>query len=108
MVAAYPPAAPPALHTGDARLTREATRACPVIGRLRGRAVLVLDTTYADPQYCFPSQRDVVDGVVRAVQVGAGWGPGWGLGWDRGAKGVGMEADGPVCLCLHLRLVLGV
>jgi hypothetical protein len=75
MVAAHPPDGhPPALHTGDARLTRAATQGCPVLQAMRGRAVLVLDTTYCDPQYCFPSQQEVVESVVRAVKVR--WG-GW-------------------------------
>jgi len=70
MVAAQPPGnAPPVLHTGDARLTRDATRACPVLQAMRGRAVLVLDTTYCDPQYCFPAQQEVVANVIRAVQA---------------------------------------
>ncbi|KAI8467405.1 MAG: beta-lactamase-like protein [Monoraphidium minutum] len=70
MVAAFPPgAAPPVLHTGDARLSRAATRACPVLESMRGRSVLVLDTTYADPQYAFPPQEDVVASVVRAVKA---------------------------------------
>jgi hypothetical protein len=137
MIAAHPPGgAPPVLHTGDARLTREATRSCPVLGAMRGRAVLVLDTTYADPQvgggtgiggeaagwagarrpklqawqaeragrtgiphdrcplpaaprpparpprpqYCFPSQQEVVDSVIRAVKVAGGATAGWEAG----------------------------
>jgi Cft2 family RNA processing exonuclease len=76
LIAAFPPdGAPPVLHTGDARLTREATRGCPVLEGMRGRAVLVLDTTYADPQYCFPPQQQVVDSVIRSVKVrGENWG----------------------------------
>jgi len=70
MVVAHPPGgAPPVLHTGDARLTAEATRSQPVLQSLVGRAVLVLDTTYADPSYCFPPQQDVLDWVLRAVRV---------------------------------------
>jgi DNA cross-link repair 1A protein len=60
MVAAELPGGKAVLHTGDARLTREATQGCPVLQRLRGRAVLVLDTTYCDPQYCFPPQQAVL------------------------------------------------
>ncbi|KIZ07917.1 DNA cross-link repair 1A protein [Monoraphidium neglectum] len=70
LIAAFPPdGAPPVLHTGDARLTREATRGCLVLEGMRGRAVLVLDTTYADPQYCFPPQQQVVDSVIRSVKA---------------------------------------
>lgn len=71
MIVAQPPGgAPPVLHTGDARLTVEATRSQAVLRDLVGRAVLVLDTTYADPTYCFPPQQDVLDWVLKAVKVG--------------------------------------
>lgn len=70
MIVAHPPGgAPPVLHTGDARLTPEATRGQTVLRDLVGRAVLVLDTTYADPSYCFPPQQDVLDWVLKAVKV---------------------------------------
>ena len=70
MIVAQPPGgAPPVLHTGDARLTPEATRGQAVLQGLVGRAVLVLDTTYADPSYCFPPQQDVLDWVLKAVKV---------------------------------------
>jgi DNA cross-link repair 1A protein len=70
MVVAHPPGGlPPVLHTGDARLTREATQQQPALQALVGRAVLVLDTTYADPSYCFPPQQEVLQWVLRAVQV---------------------------------------
>ena len=70
MVVAHPPGgAPPVLHCGDARLCPEATRNQPILQGLVGRAVLVLDTTYADPAYCFPPQQDVLDWVLRAVKV---------------------------------------
>jgi DNA cross-link repair 1A protein len=45
MVVAHPPGAPPVLHTGDARLTREATQDQALLQALVGKAVLVLDTT---------------------------------------------------------------
>jgi hypothetical protein len=71
MVVAHPPGGlPPVLHTGDARLTREATQQQAALQALVGRAVLVLDTTYADPSYCFPPQQEVLQWVLRAVQVG--------------------------------------
>lgn len=48
MVLARPPSGAPAvLHTGDARLTREATQSCPHLQSAVGRVQLVLDTTYA-------------------------------------------------------------
>lgn len=70
MVVAYPPGGlPPILHTGDARLTAQATQQQPALQALVGKAVVVLDTTYANPTYCFPPQQDVLDWVLRAVKV---------------------------------------
>lgn len=70
MVVAHPPGGlPPVLHTGDARLTVAATQEQPALQALVGKAVLVLDTTYADPAYCFPPQQEVLDWVLRAVKV---------------------------------------
>lgn len=69
MVVAHLPNGPPVLHTGDARLTRDATQQQPALQELVGKAVLVLDTTYADPAYCFPPQQEVLQWVLRAVQV---------------------------------------
>eukprot|EP00775_Hariotina_reticulata_P012752 gene12752-12881_t len=72
MVLAHPPAgAPPVLHTGDARLTVEATQQQPALQAIIGKAVLVLDTTYADPAYCFPSQQQVLDWCLQAVKAEA-------------------------------------
>lgn len=48
----------PVLHTGDCRLVAPMQR-LPALARLRGRADLILDTTYCDPQYQFPSQDEV-------------------------------------------------
>eukprot|EP00878_Enallax_costatus_P029508 GHUV01032002.1.p2 GENE.GHUV01032002.1~~GHUV01032002.1.p2 ORF type:complete len:503 (+),score=218.02 GHUV01032002.1:4005-5513(+) len=70
MVVAHPPGGlPPVLHTGDARLTAAATQQQPALQALVGKAVLVLDTTYADPAYCFPPQQEVLDWVLRAVKA---------------------------------------
>jgi hypothetical protein len=64
------PRLPPSqLHTGDARLTAEATQGCPHLQSIRGRAHLVLDTTYCDRQYTFPPQQEVLDHTLRAVRV---------------------------------------
>lgn len=70
MIVAFPPGGrPPVLHTGDARLTAEATQAQPLLQQLVGRAVLVLDTTYAAPGHCFPAQQEALDWALRAVRV---------------------------------------
>lgn len=70
MIVAHPPgAAPPVLHTGDARLTKEATQNNHLLQAMRGKAVLVLDTTYCNPEYSFPSQQEVLHFTMRAVQV---------------------------------------
>ncbi|GLI65272.1 hypothetical protein VaNZ11_008764 [Volvox africanus] len=70
MVVAYPPGGwPPVLHTGDCRLG-EHMRSNPALQALVGRrCTLVLDTTYCDPQYEFPSQRAVLDAVLDAVKA---------------------------------------
>ena len=47
----------PVLHTGDCRLVRS-MQAHPALAALRGRADLILDTTYCDPAYTFPSQEE--------------------------------------------------
>lgn len=46
------------LHT-HTRLTRE-MHAHPALQKLLGSCVLVLDTTYCKPEYCFPTQRDTL------------------------------------------------
>ncbi|KAF8069613.1 Dclre1a [Scenedesmus sp. PABB004] len=72
MVVAHPPGgAPPVLHTGDARLSPEVMTAQPALQALVGRAVLVLDTTYADTRYDFPPQAAVLDCVLQRVQAEA-------------------------------------
>jgi hypothetical protein len=106
MVVAHPPGgAPPVLHTGDARLSPEATRGQAVLQGLVGRAVLVLDTTYADPSYCFPPQQDVLDWVLRAVKVcgGAGaLGQAWRMCCDENMKTEQHTRSRLPCLCaLH-------
>jgi DNA cross-link repair 1A protein len=48
----------PLLHTGDCRLSAEMQDE-PTLRALRGKADLILDTTYCDPQYDFPPQAEV-------------------------------------------------
>uniref|UniRef100_A0A1D1ZYG4 SAM domain-containing protein n=1 Tax=Auxenochlorella protothecoides TaxID=3075 RepID=A0A1D1ZYG4_AUXPR len=60
----------PVLHTGDCRLVAPMQR-LPALARLRGRADLILDTTYCDPQYQFPSQDEVLSFVIDAVKAEA-------------------------------------
>eukprot|EP00798_Chlamydomonas_sp_ICE-L_P020244 gene20244-26995_t len=59
MVIAEPLGKPPVLHTGDCRLV-EAMQQCQALIKLQGRCILVLDTTYCDPQYDFPPQEAVL------------------------------------------------
>ncbi|KAK2078104.1 hypothetical protein QBZ16_003972 [Prototheca wickerhamii] len=60
----------PVLHTGDCRLVRS-MQAHPALSALRGRADLILDTTYCDPAYTFPSQEEVLSFVIDAVKAEA-------------------------------------
>ena len=55
---------PPVLHSGDCRFDAQRFQGCPLLCRLRGRAILHLDTTYCSPQHCFPLQCDVVANVA--------------------------------------------
>ncbi|KDD73889.1 hypothetical protein H632_c1756p1, partial [Helicosporidium sp. ATCC 50920] len=56
------------LHTGDCRLEPWVYENEPLLQRLRRRRCrLVLDTTYADPRYDFPPQREVVAFCARAA-----------------------------------------
>jgi DNA cross-link repair 1A protein len=60
----------PTLHTGDARLT-STVQSLPQIQAVRGAVNLVLDTTYADPQYDFPPQAEALQFVIDAVKAEA-------------------------------------
>ncbi|KAG1679991.1 hypothetical protein FOA52_007055 [Chlamydomonas sp. UWO 241] len=68
MIVAEPPCGVPVLHTGDCRLVPE-MQAHPALQKLVGRAVLVLDTTYCDPQYTFPTQKEVLKFTMDAVNT---------------------------------------
>eukprot|EP00955_Chlamydomonas_euryale_P065262 359189-Chlamydomonas_euryale.AAC.2 len=67
MIVAHPPGpgVAPVLHTGDCRLLPD-MQAHAALRALVGKAVLVLDTTYCDPQYTFPSQKDTLKFVMGA------------------------------------------
>jgi DNA cross-link repair 1A protein len=58
----------PVLHTGDARLVAS-MQDHPVLHRLRGsKCDLILDTTYANPEYDFPSQQEALQFALDAVK----------------------------------------
>jgi len=58
----------PVLHTGDARLVAS-MQDHPVLSRLRGSECdLILDTTYANPEYDFPSQQEALQFALDAVK----------------------------------------
>lgn len=60
----------PVLHTGDCRLA-ENMQELPELQAIRGAADLILDTTYCDPQYTFPPQKEALRFVVDAVKAEA-------------------------------------
>lgn len=68
MIFFEPPNAPSVLHTGDCRLV-QSMQLDPLLQTYRKmKPILVLDTTYCNPKYCFPSQSDVIRFVVDAVK----------------------------------------
>lgn len=68
MIFFEPPNAPAVLHTGDCRLV-ENMQLNPFLQEFRKtKPILVLDTTYCNPKYCFPPQSDVIRFVVDAVK----------------------------------------
>jgi DNA cross-link repair 1A protein len=56
----------PVLHCGDCRLVKEHQNH-PSLIRTRGKAMLILDTTYCDPQYTFPPQEETIEFVYNEV-----------------------------------------
>lgn len=57
----------PILHCGDCRLVKEHQNH-PSLIRTRGKAMLILDTTYCDPQYTFPPQESTIDFVYNEIK----------------------------------------
>lgn len=53
------------MSAGDCRLV-PAMQGHPALQALRGKATLILDTTYCDPRYTFPSQQEVLAYALRA------------------------------------------
>lgn len=58
---------PPVIHTGDARLSPESYDNEKLHNLRSKKCILVLDTTYCDPKYTFPEQKDVIQYVVDTV-----------------------------------------
>jgi DNA cross-link repair 1A protein len=57
----------PTLHTGDCRLSGDKMQAMPELTKVRGNVKLILDTTYCNAKYTFPTQERVVEATVRIV-----------------------------------------
>jgi len=64
------PGHPPLLHTGDFRFC-EAMKEDSQLKRLRNTTAVVLDTTYASEQHCFPSQEDALQYARDAARAEA-------------------------------------
>ena len=67
MILCETPGKVPILHCGDCRLIRDHQNH-PALIRTRGRSMLILDTTYCDPQYTFPPQSDTIDFVYQEIK----------------------------------------
>jgi DNA cross-link repair 1A protein len=61
----------PLLHSGDCRLAATLLPQLPQLEPLRGAVDLILDTTYCDPQYTFPTQAEALNFAVDAVKAEA-------------------------------------
>jgi DNA cross-link repair 1A protein len=61
----------PLLHSGDCRVASTLLPQLPQLESMRGAMDLVLDTTYCDPQYTFPTQAEALHFVVDAVKAEA-------------------------------------
>eukprot|EP00210_Caulerpa_lentillifera_P002423 g2322.t1 len=59
---------PPVLHTGDARLTSTFLSHPKLLDLRSKKCNLVLDTTYCDPVYTFPSQEHVIKYICDVVE----------------------------------------
>lgn len=68
MILFRPPGARSVLHTGDFRY-RAAMKDYPALNAVRGNCTLILDTTYCNPRYVFPSQQEACMEVLRAVKA---------------------------------------
>lgn len=67
MILCETPAKVTVLHCGDCRLARH-HQSHPSLVRTRGTAMLILDTTYCDPQYNFPPQSETIDFVFQEIK----------------------------------------
>jgi len=59
----------PILHSGDCRLATTLLPQLPQLENIRGAIDLILDTTYCDPQYTFPTQAEALNFAVDAVKA---------------------------------------
>ncbi|KAL4522626.1 hypothetical protein Ndes2526A_g01010 [Nannochloris sp. 'desiccata'] len=61
----------PILQSGDCRLATTLLPQLPQLETIRGAVDLILDTTYCDPQYTFPTQSEALNFAVDAVKAEA-------------------------------------
>jgi DNA cross-link repair 1A protein len=59
----------PILHSGDCRLATTLLSQLPQLENIRGAVDLILDTTYCDPRYTFPTQAEALNFAVDAVKA---------------------------------------
>ncbi|CAM6111862.1 unnamed protein product [Calypogeia fissa] len=67
MILFEPPNGEAVLHTGDFRFCTEMTNNAPL--KTTKIHTLVLDTTYCEPQYKFPTQDEVIRFVIEAIEA---------------------------------------